>query len=161
MTDSFQEWVEMQGRPVHPPPYIEKLEIFQWHVSDLHNAQSKELDLYSDLLVEDISIPVSTDSQNQFHTDGPDRLTAEIQARAYTPVPCTGPCPLVVYFRGELVAGDLETEETTCRQLAKLGKYVVLNVNYRNAPRYRYPTPLQDCWDAVDWVGLPSFRFSV
>lgn len=145
----------MQGRPVHaPPPDIAYLDMFNAHVADLRNAQGKEkeLDLHTGLAIREISIPVSIDSENQPQAGESDLWSTTIQARVYTPLPCAGPCPLVIYLRGEFVAGTLETEDVTCRQLAKLGRYVVLNVNYRNAPRYKYPTPLQDCWDVVKWV---------
>ena len=161
MNDSFQEWVEMQGRPAHKAPdSVEYLQSFNAHLMELHNAQAMEdeLDLYAGLKTKDVLIPVSVDSQNQAHAGPPESRSATILGRIYTPTPDTGPCPLVVYFRGEVVAGDLSTEDTACRQLAKLGRYVVLNVNYRNAPGHAYPTPLQDCWDVTKWVGLLGAR---
>jgi acetyl esterase/lipase len=167
----FEEWVNVirRGALFQLPLDLGGLSLQTSHLAELRNSQNLEVEekgllqerrsLTSTptplgLDIREISIPVSTNSQNQIST----AWTGEaIQARVYTPKPgkpCAGPYPLVVYFRGigGWVVGDLETEDETCRQIATVSRSVVVNVEYRKAPKFKYPTPLQDCWDAVKWV---------
>ncbi|MBM7656439.1 alpha/beta hydrolase [Neobacillus cucumis] len=88
--------------------------------------------------VEDRLIPVS---------DG-----AEIKVRIYTPEG-EGPFPLFVYYHGGgWVIGDLETADASCRMIANRTERVVVSVDYRLAPEYKFPIPVQDSYDALKWV---------
>lgn len=75
-----------------------------------------------------------------------------IPIRIYTPEG-EGPFPLFVYYHGGgWVIGDLETADASCRMLAnKLGR-VVVSVDYRLAPEYKFPIPVQDSYAALQWV---------
>ena len=44
-----------------------------------------------------------------------------------------------------------------CRAIADAGECVVVNVGYRHAPEFPYPTPVDDCFAAVLWVSLFDF----
>jgi acetyl esterase len=60
--------------------------------------------------------------------------------------------PIVVYFHGGgWVTGDLDNDQT-CRRLSRNGQCVVVNVGYRLAPEYPFPTPLDDCFAATVWA---------
>lgn len=58
--------------------------------------------------------------------------------------------PLVVFFHGGgFVAGDLDSHDHVCRQLAVAAGAVVVAVHYRRAPEHPYPSAVHDAADAV------------
>ncbi len=76
----------------------------------------------------------------------------EIKVRIYTPEG-EGPFPLFVYYHGGgWVIGDLETADASCRMIANKTGRVVVSVDYRLAPEYKFPVPLNDSYAALKWV---------
>ncbi|MDH5738572.1 MAG: alpha/beta hydrolase fold domain-containing protein, partial [Gammaproteobacteria bacterium] len=61
------------------------------------------------------------------------------------------PC-LVFYHGGGWVIGDLETHDSVCRQLCREAACTVIAVDYRLAPEFPFPTPVNDCYSALKWV---------
>jgi acetyl esterase len=94
-------------------------------------------DLIEVAKVENISIPVGD---------------ASIGARVYTPTG-EGPFPVVVFFHGGgWVVCDLDSHDNVCRKISREASAVVVSVDYRLAPEYRFPTPSNDCYAATAWV---------
>lgn len=62
--------------------------------------------------------------------------------------------PLTVYLHeGAFCVGNLDTEEAPCRALcASPTPSVIVNVAYRLAPMYRWPTAEEDCWTVLKWL---------
>lgn len=76
-----------------------------------------------------------------------------LPARLYVPEGAASPAPLVVFYHGGgWVIGTIETHDATCRALAQKSGAAVLSVGYRLAPEHRYPTPVDDCYDALVWA---------
>jgi acetyl esterase len=76
----------------------------------------------------------------------------EIKIRIYTPEG-NGPFPLFVYYHGGgWVLGDIETADATCRMIANRTGRIVVNVDYRLAPEYKFPIPVYDAYTALIWV---------
>ncbi|WP_026998472.1 alpha/beta hydrolase [Eisenibacter elegans] len=89
--------------------------------------------------VEDVSIPTA---------DG-----TPIKARLYTPVKSVEPLPLMLFFHGGgYVIGSVESHDKQCRRLAAKAGCLVLSVDYRLAPEYRFPTAPEDCYAALCWA---------
>ena len=87
--------------------------------------------------------------ENRLIPAGPDD---EIKIRIYTPEG-QGPFPLFVYYHGGgWVIGDLETADASCRMIANRTESIVVSVDYRLAPEYKFPIPLQDSYAALQWV---------
>ena len=60
---------------------------------------------------------------------------------------------LLVYFHGGgWVIGDIETHDDICRAIANLSGHAVLSVDYRLAPEFPFPAPLDDCLTATRWA---------
>ena len=79
----------------------------------------------------------------------------EIAARMFLPMGCdpVNPLPVLVWLHGGgWVVGDLTTSDATAAELANASGCAVLNVDYRLAPEYAFPTPLEDAYAAVQWV---------
>lgn len=49
--------------------------------------------------------------------------------------------------------GGHEVEEVGNRVLGAHAKVVVASVDYRMAPEYKFPFAVNDCFDALKWVG--------
>ncbi|KAL4878514.1 Alpha/Beta hydrolase protein [Aspergillus karnatakaensis] len=65
--------------------------------------------------------------------------------------------PLLIYFHGGgFVTGGLETDDISCRRIAAEIPIVVLNVEYRLAPEYKFPIGFGDCLDVVRWAASPK-----
>jgi acetyl esterase len=61
--------------------------------------------------------------------------------------------PLILFFHGGgWVYGNFDTYDYFCRRLTKDTGAIVLTVDYRLAPFYKYPTALEDCYDAYLWT---------
>ncbi|SKA34345.1 acetyl esterase [Marinactinospora thermotolerans DSM 45154] len=75
-------------------------------------------------------------------------------ARHYHPDPGQAALPAVVYYHGGgFVFGDLDTHDHICRLIAARSGVVVVAVDYRLAPRHRFPAAVQDAFTALRWVG--------
>src|SRR5688500_17697127 len=63
---------------------------------------------------------------------------------------------LVWYHGGGWVIGDLETADTTARDVANGSGCAVVSVDYRLAPEHPFPAALDDALAAVRWVARPD-----
>ena len=87
--------------------------------------------------VEDVTIPVDE---------------GEIALRLYTPEG-KGPFPVIVYYHGGGWAlGDLEVIDPILRSLTNAANSIVVSVDYRLSPEYKFPIPAEDCYAATKWV---------
>lgn len=58
--------------------------------------------------------------------------------------------PVLVYFHGGgFVVADAKVYEASARALADAANCVVISVNYRRSPEVKFPTPVEDCYAAV------------
>lgn len=75
-----------------------------------------------------------------------------LSARVYTP-DGQGPFPVIVYFHGGgWVVADINTYDATPRALALGTGAVVVSVEYRHAPEFKFPAAHDDAWTAYAWV---------
>jgi len=92
--------------------------------------------------IENRMIPVSQDT--------------EIMIRIYTPNG-EGPFPIFIYHHGGgWVIGNLDTSDATCRMIANRTKRIVISVDYRLAPEFKFPIPVEDSYAALNWVSVNS-----
>lgn len=88
--------------------------------------------------VEDRFIPIGND--------------ANVKIRIYTPKE-EGPLPIFIYYHGGgWVLGDIEGDDATCRMMAELTESIVISVDYRLSPEYKFPIPVNDCYAALQWA---------
>lgn len=70
--------------------------------------------------------------------------------------------PVLMWFHGGgWVFGDLDSGELACREICHQAGCVVVSVDYRLAPEFRFPVALDDCIRATHWVIEQSERLSV
>ncbi|MFV8817956.1 alpha/beta hydrolase [Haliea sp. E17] len=62
-------------------------------------------------------------------------------------------CGTAIYCHaGGWVIGDLDTGDALCRRIAAGAGCEVISVDYRLAPEYPFPAPLDDLWAVLQWV---------
>jgi acetyl esterase len=82
------------------------------------------------------------------------RLTADIAV----PVGA-GPHPVLVYFHGGgWTMGSPKTHLRVGREFAAAG-YVTINLDYRRAPKHRFPAAFDDCVFATQWAVENAARY--
>lgn len=60
--------------------------------------------------------------------------------------------PIIIYVHGGgWISGSKSSYTRICKSFAHEG-YLTFNINYRLAPKYSYPTQIQDIARAIDWV---------
>ncbi len=59
-------------------------------------------------------------------------------------------CPILLFFHGGgWVTDSVENYDRVCSRMAQDTKHIVISVEYRLAPEYRFPTGLEDCYAAA------------
>lgn len=82
----------------------------------------------------------------------PTRDGGTVPARLVAPAAEPG-LPVLLYFHGGgFTIGSIASHDTLCRTLAQLSGCAVLSVGYRLAPEHRFPTAVDDAWDATQWL---------
>lgn len=71
------------------------------------------------------------------------------------PLSTTEVVPVIIFFHGGSFthsSANSAIYDTFCRRLVNICKAVVVSVNYRRSPEYRYPCAYDDGWAALKWV---------
>ena len=77
---------------------------------------------------------------------------ADIRVRIYRPSEEKN-LPLIMnYHGGGWVVGNLQNNDYYCAVLAKRVNAVVISVEYRLAPEFKFPTAVHDAYDALLWA---------
>src|SRR5215510_16231152 len=63
------------------------------------------------------------------------------------------PC-LLWFHGGGFVIGNLDTHDSACRMLANQTDCMVVAVDYRLAPEFKFPAAVDDCRAALRWLAL-------
>jgi acetyl esterase/lipase len=79
---------------------------------------------------------------------------AQQKARIYRPAgPARGARPVIVYYHGGgWVIADLDTYDAAPRMLAKQLGAIVVSVEYRHAPEFKFPAQHDDAFSAYRWT---------
>ncbi|EXJ56087.1 hypothetical protein A1O7_09018 [Cladophialophora yegresii CBS 114405] len=92
----------------------------------------------------------------------PVRDGTNVGLKVYRPSKCQSKTTLVLKAHGGgWVVGSHETEEVENRFLAAKGNAVVVSVDYRMAPEYKYPYAIDDCFDILQWCKSNAEALSI
>ena len=104
---------------------------------------------------------------------GPEEPVAEVENRSipgpagpiglrvYRPIQ-EETLPGLVYFHGGgFVICDLDTHDRQCRNLANAAGCTVISVDYRLAPKHKYPAAVEDAYAATRYVAENAAEFGV
>ncbi|GDX33172.1 putative lipase/esterase [Actinomycetes bacterium] len=75
-----------------------------------------------------------------------------VPARLYLPSDEKNLGLCVFIHGGGWVFGTLDDHDDLCRRLAMLSGHAVLSIDYRLAPEFAFPVPLEDCLAATRWA---------
>jgi acetyl esterase len=76
-----------------------------------------------------------------------------IHIRIYTPKNATVALPLIVYYHGGgWVIADINSYNASAQGLAEQTNAILIAVEYRKAPEYKFPTAANDAFAAYRWV---------
>jgi acetyl esterase/lipase len=80
------------------------------------------------------------------------------RVRLHRPPEASGAGPGLLWIHGGgYLIGSAAMDDAVCRRFARQLGVTVAAVDYRLAPEYPYPIPLEDCYAALTWLaGLPS-----
>jgi len=71
----------------------------------------------------------------------------EIPVRIFFPSTVDTPHKVLIFFHGGgWVTGNIDSYTAICSNMAKQTDHVVISVDYRLAPEYRFPAGLEDCY---------------
>lgn len=86
----------------------------------------------------------------------------EVLVRVYQPAnrPATLPGLLWIHGGG-YVLGSMADDDARVRQLTKNINAVVVSVDYRLAPEYPFPAPVEDCYAALKWLAANAGQLGV
>ena len=84
-----------------------------------------------------------------------------VAARLYRPNDRKDLGLLVFYHGGGWVLGSINTHDDVCRKLALAMGHAVLSVDYRLAPEFAFPEPLNDCIVALRWAHANAAQLGI
>jgi acetyl esterase/lipase len=71
----------------------------------------------------------------------------EIPVRIFFPSPVDTPHRMLIFFHGGgWVTGNIDSYTSICSNMAKQTDHIVVSVDYRLAPEFRFPAGLEDCY---------------
>lgn len=89
------------------------------------------------------------------------RLPARLYADA-TDTPDGARLPWLLYLHGGgFTIGSIATHDILCRELARLSACAVVSLDYRLAPEHRFPTAVNDTWDAFRYLSTEGTRLGL
>ncbi len=139
LNPKIAQLLDMIERAERPPMHA--LTPQQARLNYEKSAQILDLDPLPLWHVEDLAVPTR---------DG-----ATIRARCYQPFEPNwfAPAPALLYFHGGgFTVGSVNTHDALCRMLAVHADCWVISVDYRLAPEFRFPTAVEDAFDALQWL---------
>lgn len=148
LNPKIEQMLDMIARAKRPP--FHELTAQQARASYEKSAPILEIPAAPMFSVDDLAVPVR---------DG-----ASIRARLYHPhePSWAEPAPALVYYHGGgFTVGSVDTHDALCRMFARDAHCAVLSVDYRLAPEHRFPTAVNDAFDALSWLHLHALEYGV
>ncbi|KAK1398964.1 Gibberellin receptor GID1 [Heracleum sosnowskyi] len=96
-----------------------------------------------------------TNLLNRVYRSAPENETQRGIIDLEKPLSTTEIVPVIIFFHGGSFAHSSSNSaiyDTFCRRLVGICNAVVVSVNYRRSPEYRYPCAYDDGWTALKWV---------
>lgn len=86
----------------------------------------------------------------------------DLRLRIYKQKGVTDTLPALLWIHGGgYVLGAPEGDDGLCQRFVKEAGCVVVSVDYRLAPEYPYPAPLEDCYSGLQWLATNSEALNI
>ena len=86
----------------------------------------------------------------------------QIMIREYIPKDFKANDHSMLFFHGGgFSIGSIKTHDPVCKFLSKMLGWKIFSVEYRLAPEHRFPRPLEDCDQAMDWLIKNADEFEI
>ena len=86
----------------------------------------------------------------------------EIPVRIFLPSKTVNTNKVMIFFHGGgWVIGNIDSYSAVCSNMAKQTGHIVVSVDYRLAPEYRFPAAPEDCYTVVREIFLDQTLFNV
>lgn len=86
----------------------------------------------------------------------------DVQVRVYRPTGTAETLPALLWVHGGgYVLGSAEQDDMTARYFSVTASCVVVSVDYRLAPEYPFPAPLEDCYTALAWISTNHIELGI
>ena len=80
-------------------------------------------------------------------------VDSDVSVHVFRPASARPGTPALLWIHGGgMVLGDAAQDSRFCRRVADELNVVVVSVEYRLAPEHPFPTPLEDCYTALQWL---------
>lgn len=80
-------------------------------------------------------------------------VNEHVKVRLHRPDGLAGPTPALLWIHGGgTIMGTAVQDDRYCRKLSRLTGVAVAAVEHRLAPEHPYPTALEDCYAALQWL---------
>ncbi len=107
------------------------------------------------VLIKPAPMPVDIQVKSTFITSQ-DQKT-KIRIRIYQPQATTSKAPALLWMHGGgYIGGVPEQDDAYVLPFIQETGVVVVSVDYRLAPDYSFPTPLEDCYSALKWLAADA-----
>ena len=101
------------------------------------------------------------------HIDGFDGH--QVMVRTYRPAERRENSPGLYWIHGGgMILGSVDMNDVSCAEIAQTLNVVVASVEYRLAPEFPYPVPMEDCYSGLTWFfdqaeafGLDTSRIAI
>ncbi len=102
-----------------------------------------------DILIENINLPSQETGKM-------------IRLRVYRSRAGKAPAPALLWMHGGgYIIGTPEQDDTGCIHYVRDLGVVVISVDYRLAPEHPFPAPLEDCYQALIWMGAHATELGI
>lgn len=80
-------------------------------------------------------------------------VNSDVAVRVHRPARSQGLGPALLWIHGGgTLMGSAAQEDVFCRRLVNFTDVTVVAVDHRLAPEHPYPTPVEDCYQALRWL---------
>lgn len=86
----------------------------------------------------------------------------EVPVRVYRPAASTGTLPGLLWIHGGgYVLGSIQQDDLLMQHIVEVVGCLALSVEYRLAPEYPFPAPVEDCYAALKWMASHAAELGV
>ena len=68
---------------------------------------------------------------------------------------------LIYFHGGGFTIGSVQTHSALCKELAHGAQTIVISVEYRLAPEFKFPTAHLDSWSACEWIFNNAIKLNI